>query len=111
MNELLKTDFQYEVELAGCVELYHPSKSGTFFVFEQKLDSSNGFIPLQYGMYCFLISPELDIAIRQDFNSLSQVYETLQNLIEEGWILNIGTKYLNIPKKNFIKWQLCAKIR
>lgn len=100
--------FFEEIDMAGCVQLYHPSKPKTFFIFEQKL-GSQGFLSIQdYGMYLFSILPQSSMAVQTDLSTIQSVLEKLFLLHQEGWI--IGNDSINIPKKNFVKWQLCQKL-
>jgi len=111
MNDVLKTDIEGEIEMAGCIELFHPTKQNIFYVFEHKLDPFHRFVPLKEGMYCFFIPSHSEVAVVQDFDNMPLVFDFLSILIDGGWIVNLDGTHLNIPKKNLVKWQLCKKIR
>jgi hypothetical protein len=111
MNDVLKTDIESEMEVTGCIELFHPTKQNIFYVFEQKRDLFHRFVSLEEGMYCFFISSVSEVAVFQDFDNISLVFDFLSILIDGGWMVHLDETPLDIPKKNLVKWQLCRKIR
>ena len=108
--------YEEEIQLFGCIEFCHPTRPGFFYVIEQKL-SDDGFHSLEDGAYAFFISPNIVKAERLIFNSQTQVLSFIRQIIDiEGYIPNLhdsieNDDLLNIPKTDFVKWQISSRIR
>ena len=104
-------EFRMEMDLSGCVRLYHPSHPHIFYVMEQKLDKDTLFIPLEQGVYVFYIDEDQPFAIKTTHDDLPSVYAFLETKIRtEGWRPMDAESPMDIRKKNLIKWQLCDRI-
>lgn len=101
-----------EMSLLGCIELYHPEKKGFYHVIEQKMDDRGRFIPLEKGAYAFQITPNLTRAEKLCFQGIREILRFINDCIEtHGYIWNQNDELLDIPKTEFVKWQLCNRIR
>ena len=104
-------DFVFEMELAGCVQLYHPDEPGCFYVVEQKLKEDGKFRPKEQGAYIFQILPNQPYATQSSCPTFASVWTFVKKKIENGWeYLDMDDLYVMIPKKKFVKWQLCRQV-
>jgi hypothetical protein len=104
-------EFRIEMSLAGCIQLFHPALRNSYWVLEQKLNSDHGFLPLEQGVYVFRIIDKEPYAFKTELDTLEEIFHFLEKKIDrEGWkIMDIETA-IDIPKKNFVKWQLCHRV-
>lgn len=100
-------ELRMEMDLAGCVQLCHPMMPNRYWILEQKLDKNHDFVPIEQGAYVFQIIENERQAIRSGLENLDEIHEFLEQRIEkEGWQMTD----IDIPKKNYVKWQLCSRV-
>lgn len=98
-----------EMDIAGCVQFFHPALQHDYYIIEQKLDKDHNFIPIEDGVYVFHVMKGHDNAIQTELTDITHLYEFIKQLYEEDY--NILPDHMEIPKKNFVKWQFDRKLK
>jgi len=103
-------EFDINMSLDGCVQMYHPLRPHVFYVIEQKLENGS-FLPMTQGAHVFFIDERKPYAHQDTYDTLESVRRFVDDkILMEGWRCMDDDRHMDIRKKHFVKWQLCHRI-